>query len=1005
MTEERDFSKELGALCRRPFDALGCLDKKLLSAPFLPPGIEFIRVNAFPEQESPSETLPRMKDILAGMHGAAQQAALFFESSRGGLAVHYGQSNEGGLDDAGFLPSALRGSFPGIDLGTEAPGHPVQAKVAALAVHSAVMTGLPGGVETTLAEKWEPGFNSVIRALRGRNFGILVTARPVAAAMIEQGIDIISKRIDECFPLVKVSVHTQARYSDQEAREVINTRAERYCQALRDVLERLRRGRLWGTWAVRILLLADKVHMLEHLGGLVKSAFAGAPPAFEPLRILPLRSGGAQASSAPEYPLSRLLPAFYETLQDSLDLAQFFVPPTLESPGYDLVRRPAFGLHQAEHTAHSDLLEIGAVIDRNAPLGVTATIPLAHLSRHALIAGVTGSGKTNTCFHILTQLWERVQPVPFLVIEPAKSEYRRLLSRPLFQNGLLYTLGDETGSPFRLNPFDFPRGFAVLAHADHLRAVFNASFAMYPPMPHVLEKCVLRVYEAKGWDLLTGTNRDWPDPHHPDSWAFPTLSDLYEAIDPVVEELGYDDRISRDVKAALKVRIGSLRVGGKGAMLDTPRSICFETLLSQPSVLELEMVAQDEEKAFIIALLVNRLFEYRRSLPIASKGTLVHVTLIEEAHRLISKARAGGGNPEVADPKAKAVEALSQMLSEIRSYGEGILIAEQIPVKLAEDALKNTSLKIVHRLVAADDRAAMAGCMAMNASQEAHLSVLESGQAAVFFEGLDEPMAVKIPLSGIDAAGIEPSDYMKDKRAETTIRSRRLPGCGTCLVPCPIDSMRTGRSSGSDEPGPYFRFLHSLLFRTGQWRKALEESRRAVRLLTGGDERCYFVQAGWKHLTSKARFAGIDPTRIVGLQERICALIESETSEPSFGTNSKAEAISQELKALFERASGPFAGCSQFCGRKCYFGYEASLLLHRPEVRRRLRRAVIPRTVSGLAALRSINVRYCRALGRRIVGRLSGEEDSLGLCLFISYLNRLKSPYPLSDIRDLYVER
>ena len=95
------------------------------------------------------------------------------------------------------------------------------------------------------------------------------------------------------------------------------------------------------------------------------------------------------------------------------------------------------------------------------------------------------------------------------------------------------------------------------------------------------------------------------------------------------------------------------------------------------------------------------------------------------------------------DPRGKLVELFSQMLSEVRAYGQGILIADQVPVRLAPDVIKNTNLKIAHRLVADDDRKTMAGAMAMDDNQAMALATLSPGQAAVFSEGDETPAIAK----------------------------------------------------------------------------------------------------------------------------------------------------------------------------------------------------------------------------------------------------------------------
>lgn len=201
----------------------------------------------------------------------------------------------------------------------------------------------------------------------------------------------------------------------------------------------------------------------------------------------------------------------------------------------------------------------------------TTAIRRDNLARHAFVAGVTGAGKTNTVFSLLKQA--TAAGVQFLVIEPAKAEYRLLLSDPALAGRLqIFTLGNERISPLRMNPFEVRPGVSVGVHLDLLRSVFAASFGMWTPLPQVLEHCLHRIYEDRGWDIIANTNHRLDCDCDPAS-AFPTLSDLVTKVDEVIRELGYEERVTSDMRAALLTRLNSLRTGGKGRMLDVQRSL------------------------------------------------------------------------------------------------------------------------------------------------------------------------------------------------------------------------------------------------------------------------------------------------------------------------------------------------------------------------------------------------------------------------------------------------
>ncbi len=374
---------------------------------------------------------------------------------------------------------------------------------------------------------------------------------------------------------------------------------------------------------------------------------------------------------------------------------------------------PAYNVGERRPSAASDEITLGQLHG-----GGVATLRLRDLTQHGLIVGFTGTGKTNTCLGLLDQLW-REKRIPFLVIEPAKSEYRGWLEQPGFEDLLVFTLGDETVSPFRLNPFELLPGVRLEAHIGALRACFDAALPQFGVLPMLVEESIHTIYAEKGWQL---TDKGSESPGK----TWPTLRDMYGALGKTVEK--YAGELKQNLQAAASKRIGSLLVGSKGRMFNTQRSVPIDLLMRRPVVLELDSL-NDDEKALAMMFVLTALREYCKLR--RGKG-LQHLTLIEEAHRVMSNVAPVGNQEIAANTQAEGAQAFAGMLAEIRAYGEGILIAEQSPSKLVRDAVANTNLKIAHKLHDQREREAIAAAMTMDEEQQTYLGRLPRGQAAVF---------------------------------------------------------------------------------------------------------------------------------------------------------------------------------------------------------------------------------------------------------------------------------
>ncbi|GIH21247.1 ATP-binding protein [Rugosimonospora africana] len=463
-------------------------------------------------------------------------------------------------------------------------------------------------------------------------------------------------------------------------------------------------------------------------------------------------------------------------------------PPERELPGLRLVEPPSFDVTPDAPTAAG--LPLGSVLDEaRKPVG-ELTLGLAALNRHTFVCGSTGAGKSVTVRHLLEQATRC--GLPWLVVEPAKAEYALMSVRlaGLGAEVVVIRPGDADTPPAGLNPLAPAPGFPLQTHADLLKALFLASFQQQEPFPQILASAIKRCYEELGWDLALG------EPVHPGGTPrYPCLTDLERAAEIVVGEIGYGKEVAADVRGFVNVRIGSLRLGTSGRFFEGGHPIDFEMLLRHNVVLEIEDVGDDADKAFFMGAVLLRLAEHLRVANRAAAGAsprLRHLTVIEEAHRLLRNPAPGGSGAA-----AHAVEMFAALLAEVRAYGEGLVIAEQIPSKLIPDVIKNTAVKIVHRLPARDDRNSVGATMNLAEDQSRYLVTLPPGHGAVFADGMDRPVLVRVP----DATAREAQEPVTTAAPDALI-GRRSVSCGQSCVDraCTLRRIRVAQHLLADEP-------------------------------------------------------------------------------------------------------------------------------------------------------------------------------------------------------------
>ena len=434
------------------------------------------------------------------------------------------------------------------------------------------------------------------------------------------------------------------------------------------------------------------------------------------------------------------LPVLYEG--ESLDLRKETYPVIDTVPGRSLHLGQLHGAGSAGESVH---------------------IPLDALVKHTIVVGVPGSGKTNTLLGMANQVWGQFG-VPFLALEPAKREYRGLLNLPACSGQVLLFApgraaprewlleGEYNPLALQINPFEFALGYSLAEHCANLLAVFQGAFGLFQPLPSMVEAAMTTLYAERGWQ-----QGDLANAQRVAHCGFPAMPRFVELLREQAEQTDFIGENAATVRAGLEYRFGRLIDGPLAGVFGVERSsLRPEDWLRLPAIIELESLGESNGNFLSLLLLtylrealtVRQEQDREQGRTTASGHKLKHLLFLEEAHNLIGPS-AAGGDAEKADPKAAATAYIVKMLAEVRALGQGIVIGDQLPSNLAPEVLKNTSVRICHRLTAPDDRAQMQQSMNASELQFEQMANQTSGYALVSLEGVRKPFSVKVaPADG-----------------------------------------------------------------------------------------------------------------------------------------------------------------------------------------------------------------------------------------------------------------
>lgn len=508
-------------------------------------------------------------------------------------------------------------------------------------------------------------------------------------------------------------------------------------------LERLEQCESFGTFRCAAYVISNDAGTNHVVASMYNALMRGEESAAETSQVN-LWSDGSKVKAIAQYLSHGYHPEF--VLKNVFDTTMIVTPASVVSgrelaihmglpkksvSGLPVVETAEFGRNVYNpNRQDGPAINLGKIYHMGKTEEAEVKLDLQSMAMHTFITGSTGTGKSNTVYQLLDELEK--QGTGFLIIEPAKGEYKRMFGNR--KDVHVFGTNPYYMPLLKINPFKFPQGIHVLEHVDRLVEIFNVCWPMYAAMPAVLKDAVLRAYEASGWNLITSTN--------PEGALFPTFADVLQELDYVIEHSAYSSDTKGDYIGSLATRLNSLTNGLNGQIF-VPDEVDNQVLFDGKTIVDLSRVSSLETKALLMGILVMRLSEHRTVYAKGMNQALQHVTVLEEAHNIL-KRTSTEQNMEGANMTGKSVEMISNAIAEMRTYGEGFIIADQSPNAIDISAIRNTNTKIIMRLPDEDDRQLAGRSAALKDEQLDEIAKLPKGVAVVYQNDWLEPVLCKI---------------------------------------------------------------------------------------------------------------------------------------------------------------------------------------------------------------------------------------------------------------------
>lgn len=512
-----------------------------------------------------------------------------------------------------------------------------------------------------------------------------------------------------------------------------NKKMVNFLEDLELQIKRLKQGKGTGFWNVGAYFISEEEQNSVIAANIYNGVIKGSESNFETNTIKTYNSlNKEETEKVAKYLTHYQIPQIedYGYLAQAVTTDEMTIQinfPHKSIIGLDVVEVTPFGNNPYNNEEKS--IKVGNLYNYDQEYSIPITLDYNKFTSHIFVTGSTGSGKSNVTYNLIDKLLKK--NITFLVIEPAKGEYKDEFGGR--KDVSVYGTNSNYTELLKINPFQFPEGIHIYEHISRFIEILNACWPMEAAMPNLLKEAVEDAYITKGW-ILDESRCIYGD-------IFPTFSDLLKSLEKIIQQSKFSQEIKSNYEGALVTRVRSM-TNGINRLIFTEKGLSDEELFDKNVIVDLSRVASSEEKALFMGLIFMKLNQYRMATKQGNNSDLKHITIIEEAHNLLKRTSTEQSN-DGANLAGKSVEMISNAIAEMRTYGEGFVIADQAPGLLDMSVIRNTNTKICLRLPDFEDRKLVGNAMNLSDEQIKELASLERGVAAIYQNDWQEAILCK----------------------------------------------------------------------------------------------------------------------------------------------------------------------------------------------------------------------------------------------------------------------